>query len=151
MTNPNVLPSSLSALVGIIDPDVYTAATYTTGWIDMSKREGIQAVIMAGTLGASATLDAKLEQATDSGGTGVKDITGKAITQLTQAGSDSDKQSIINCRKEELDIANDFDFVRVSMTVAVATSDAGAVVMDSGANYGPASDNDLSSVGEIVV
>jgi hypothetical protein len=36
------------------------------------------AVIKTGVLGASATVDAKLQQATDSSGTGVKDITGKA-------------------------------------------------------------------------
>jgi hypothetical protein len=38
-----------------------------------------------GVLGASATVDAKLQQATDNSGTGVKDVTGKAITQLVKA------------------------------------------------------------------
>ena len=151
MTNPNVLPSSLSALVGVIDPDAYAAAAYSTGWIDMSKRAGILATVFAGTMAATSTIDAKLEQATDGSGTGVKDIAGKSITQLTAAGSDDDKQAEINLRPQELDIANGFDFARLTVTVATAASDMGASVMDFGAHYGPASDNDLASVDEIVV
>ena len=150
MTNPNVLPSSLSAIVGVIDPDAYAAAAFSTGYIDMSKREGIQAIVMVGTFVATGLLDAKLEQATDSGGTGKKDVAGKAITQLTDAGTDDDKQAVINCRKEELDIANGFDFVRLTVTLTTAGADMGAIVVDQGANYGPASDNDLSSVDEII-
>ncbi len=106
------------------------------------------ALVMAGTLGSSATLDAKLEQATDSSGTGAKDITGKLITQLTQAGTDSDKQAIINLRPDELDVANDFTHFRLSMTIAVATSDAGAIVFGADARYEPETDN--ASVDEIV-
>ena len=150
MNNPNILPSQAVAVVGVIDPDAYVASTVTTAWIAMKDFSAIQAIVMAGILGASATLDAKLEQATDSSGTGVKDITGKAITQLTKAGSDDDKQAIINLRAEELDVANNFDYARLSMTVATATSDAGAVVMGHNPSYGPASDNDLTSVDEIV-
>jgi len=106
---------------------------------------------MAGTLGSSATLAAKLEQASDSGGTGAKDITGAAITTMTQAGTDqSDTQAVINCRAEQLDLANGFSHVRLSMTVAVATSDAAGILLGGNARYGPASDNDLASVGEII-
>ncbi len=143
-------PSDRAAIAGVVDPDAIAAGTVTTGWIAMATFEKVMAVIMAGTLGASATLDAKLEQAQDGSGTGAKDITGKAITQLTQAGSDSDKQAIINLTAEELDVTNGFTHVRLSMTVGVATSDAGAVVLGFDARYQPASDNDLASVDEIV-
>ena len=84
--NPNILPSDRVRVMGIIDPDVYVASTVTTAWLAMEEYAHFLAVVMAGTLGVSATLDAKLEQARDSSGSGVKDITGKAITQLTQAG-----------------------------------------------------------------
>jgi hypothetical protein len=146
----NKLPSEDVAVLGTIDPDAYTAAAYTSDYADAGEFESLMAVIMAGTLGSSATLDAKLVQATDSSGTGSKDITGKAITQLTQAGTDSDKQAIINCRAEELDLANEFSHVAIVMTVAVATSDAGAVLLGTNARSNPASDNDLASVDEIV-
>lgn len=146
----NNLPSEAAAVAATIDPDAYTAGTYVSDYVDVSKFRRLMAVVMAGDLGTNATLDAKLRQATDASGTGVKDISGKAITQLTQAGSDSDKQAVINLDQSELDIANGFAFVCLSMTVATATSDAGGLIMGFDAAIEPASDNDLSSVDEIV-
>ena len=147
--NQNIKPSNDAVLVAVIDPDLNTAATLETDWISMGLFEAIQAIIMAGTLGTNATLDAKLEQATDSSGTGAKDISGKAITQLTQAGTDeSDQQAIINCRSDELDVANSFNHVRLSMTVAVASSDSAALVLGHYARYQPATD--ATTVAEVV-
>lgn len=147
--NPNILPSNEAVLAGVIDPDLNTAGTLTTGWINMGLYESIQAIIMAGALGTNATLDAKLEQASDGSGTGAKDISGKAITQLTQAGTDeSDKQAIINCRSDELDVNNGFSYVRLSMTVAVASSDSAGLVLGHHARYQPATD--IASVAEVV-
>lgn len=143
----NALPSEQQAVVGIIDPDVYTANTYLTAAIDMAKFESIQAIVMAGTLGTSATVDAKLTASATSSGS-YSDITGKAITQLTEAGTDSDKQAIINLRAEEL--TEGLRYVKLSLTVATATSDAGAIVLGANPRYGPASDSDLTSVDEIV-
>lgn len=145
--NPKISPSDRQAVVGIIDPDAYGTGEVLSGAIDMSQWQSIQAIIMAGTLGSSATLDAKLTQATASGGT-YKDITGKAITQLTQAGTDSDKQAIINLRSEELDVANGYRYVKLSMTVGTATSDAGAIVLGTDGRVQPGTD--LSSVDEVV-
>ena len=75
-------------------------------------------------------------------------MTGKSITQLTQAGTDSDKQAIINVRSEEL--SADYTHVRISLTVGTATSDAGAVFLGVDPRHGPGSGDDLSSVDEIV-
>ncbi len=148
--NSNVKPSDRVAVVGNIDPDAYAAGTYTTGWIDMSKFLAIMAIVQAGTLGSSATLDAKLEQAQSSGGTGAKDITGKAITQLTQAGTDSDKQAVINLFANDLDINNGFTHARLSITVGTATSDAGGIVLGLDPVKDVASASDASTVDEIV-
>lgn len=147
--NPNIKPSNDAVLAGVIDPDLNTAGAVSTGWVNMGQFDAIQAIVMAGTLGTNATLDAKLQQASDASGTGVKDISGKAITQLTQAGTDeSDKQAIINCRSDELDVANGFCYVRLTMTVAVASSDSAAVVLGHYARYQPAAD--VASVAEVV-
>lgn len=150
MTTGTLRPSDALAIVGNIDPDAYAASTVTSGWIDASKFDAFQAIVQAGDLGSSATLDAKLQQASDSGGTGAKDISNKAITQLTQAGSDSNKQVAINLRSDELDVANGFTHFRLSMTVATATSDCGGIVLGLVPRYGPASDNDAATVDEIV-
>ena len=138
------------ALVATIDPDAYTAAAYTSDYVDMSKFHRIQAMVLVGDMGASGTIDAKLVQATDSSGTGSKDISGKAITQLTQAGSDDNKQAIINLHMSELDLDNNFDFCALTVTVAAATSDMGAVIIGVDARHDPATASDLSTVDEIV-
>jgi hypothetical protein len=146
--NPNQRPSDIQPIVDCIDPDAYAASTVTGQWISMETWGAIRAVIMAGDLGASATLDAKIQQASDGSGTGAKDITGKAITQLTQAGTDSNKQAEIIVRADDLDVANGFTHVRLSMTVATATSDCGAIVFGCNARYFPGTD--ATTVDEIV-
>lgn len=148
--NLNLKATEQVAVVGNIDPDAYAASTVTTGWIAAQKFHAFIAIVQAGTLGASATLNAKLEQASDSSGTGAKDITGKAITALTQAGTDDDKQALIHLRPNELDMDNSFTHFRLSMTIGTAASDAGGIVLGVGPRTGPAQDNDASTVDEIV-
>jgi hypothetical protein len=143
----NLPPSERAAVVATIDPDVYTAAAYTSDWVPMAEYKSLMAVIMAGTLGASATLDAKLQEATSAAGAGNVDITGKVITQVTQAGTDgSDKQYIIECRDDELSAG--FTHVALVVTVAVATSDVGALVL--GFDKDSSERADLASVTEII-
>jgi hypothetical protein len=93
--NPNLNPSKRADVVGSIDPDAYAAGTYTTGWIDASKFFSLLAVVMAGTLGSSATLDAKIQQATDSSGTGAKDVPASP-SRSSRRRADSNKQALIN-------------------------------------------------------
>ena len=149
----NTLPSEGIAVLATIDPDAYAAGAQNSDWVDLGLFDQVKAVIMAGTFGAATTLDAKLTQATTSGGAGEKDITGKAITQLV-AASDSDKQAVINCRAEELDVTNDFRWVRLVQTGGAGSPannvDHSALLLGFGARYEPASDSDLASVAEIV-
>ena len=146
----NRLASENVAVVGNVDPDAYAAGTYTTGWIAAKNFEHFLAIVQVGTLGASATVDAKLQQASDAAGTGAKDITGKAITQLTQAGTDDDKQVLINLRPSEMDMDNNFSHFRLSITVATAASDVGGIVLGVDPLFAPANNTDASSVDEIV-
>ena len=150
---PNLSPSQRNAILGVIDPDANTAggSPYETVFASAAQFGNLMAIIQSGTLGASATLDAKLEQAKDDTGTDVKDIDGKAITQFIKANND-DNQAIINCRSDELDVNNDFTHVRLSLTVGTATSDISAVLLGLDARYAPADadDKDLASVVEIV-
>jgi hypothetical protein len=107
------------------------------------------AIIQTGILGTSATVDVKLQEATDASGTGAKDITGKAITQLVKASNDDD-EAVINIMSDELDTANAFTHIQMSVTVGAATSDLSGIVLGLDPRYGPASDNDIASVVEIV-
>lgn len=146
---PNNRPSERAGIVGVISPDVHAVGARQTAWIAAGQAAKFMAVIFAGTLGAGATLDAKLEQATDAAGAGAKDIAGKAITQLVKA-TDDDKQAIINLNQDQLDINAGYTHFRLTMTVAAANSDTGGVVFSFDQRQGPASDGDLPSVKQIV-
>lgn len=146
---PNNRPSERAGIVGVISPDVHAPGARSTAWIHAGKAAKYMAVIFAGTLGAGATLDAKLEQATDAAGAGAKDIAGKAITQLVKA-TDDDKQAIINLNQDQLDINAGYTHFRLVETVAGANSDVGGVVLSFDQRQGPASDGDLASVKQIV-
>jgi hypothetical protein len=132
------------AIVATIDPDAGTAGTYLSDEIDMSKYTQLAAIVMAGTLGASATIDATFQSAPTAGGT-YADISGKAITQLTKAGSDDGKQAVVSLRGDE----GGDRYVKLELVVGTATSDCGAIVLGR-VRYGPATDYDLSTVDEVV-
>lgn len=142
-------PSQRVAIVGVVNPQS-ASSVQTSGWIDATKFHKYQASILAGALGASATVDAKLQQASDSSGTGAKDVTGKSITQLTKAGTDDNKQVVIDLKQEDLDFANGFKFFRLSITPATAACLIAGIVQGLDPRYGAASDNDATTVDEIV-
>lgn len=65
-------------------------------------------------MGASATLDAKLRQATDSAGSNAKDIAGKAITQIVKATGDN-KKVLMSLMATDLDSNGGFADLRVHL------------------------------------
>ncbi len=158
----NMLASEEVALVGTIDPDAYAVGAQNSDYVDMEQFGRLMVTLLLGAMSdTSTTWDLKLQQATTSGGGGVKDITGKAITQIA-SGSPAvgDKQTVINLRADELDVNNGFSFVRAVMTSADSASpadspvssahDACVILQGLSPRYGPASDNDLASVVEII-
>ena len=147
---PNAKGSELFAVLATIDPASLAVGTVTTSWISVANFHALVASIETGALGTSATLDAKLQQALDNSGTSAKDITGKAITQLTQAGGGSAKQALINVKPEELDTVNGFGFVRLSITVGVAASLAGAQLLGVNPRYATADAFNQAAVAQIV-
>lgn len=145
----NAKPSELIAVLDTIDPVSQAAGTVTTGWIKADKFNNFLAILNTGTLGASATVDAKIQQASDSGGTGAKDVTGKAITQIVKASGDN-KQALINLRGAELDTNGGFSYFRLSVTVGTAASLIAANVVGINARFAPASDANNADVAQVV-
>jgi hypothetical protein len=135
---PNQKLTELVTLLGAYDPASVAAGTVTTGWISAANHGIISACIQTGVMGASATLDAKIQQATDNAGAGAKDVTGKALTQIVKASGDN-KQAFINFRSEDLDVANGFSFFRLSMTVGTAACLISALIQGGDPRYAPAS------------
>ena len=137
------------AILATLDPVSQAAGTVTTGWISTANHERLLAVIQTGVLGTSATVDAKLQQATDASGTNAKDVTGKAITQIVKASGDN-KQAEINLRAEELDVNGGFGFVRLSLTVGTAASLVAAQIFGGDAKNLPASALNQAAVVQII-
>ena len=149
MSKHSMKLSEAVAVVATIDPDNYTAGTNLSDAIDMNDYSQILVIGCVGDMAATATLDLKVTQATTSGGT-YKDVSGAAVTQLTQASpDDSNKQVLINVDQTDLDMDNGYRYVKVSMTTATAASDAGVTVIGLPKTL-PGSLNDLASVAEIV-
>ena len=141
--NSNILPSDRSRVVGVVDPDALTAGDHESGWVDAKDFRNFLAIAFAGTLGTSATFDVEIEESI--GGNEVQTL--KSATQLTQAGTNqSDQQVLINVRADEL--SEDYDQIRVKVTVGEATSDGGAVLLGYDARYEPG--DEAESVAETV-
>lgn len=159
MTVKTLRPSIRASVIGAIDPDAYGTGTYTTGWIDASRFGWFLAAVMTGTLGTSATVDAKIEVsygADDSArNTNAEDLTGYAITQLVKATNDDD-QALVNVPATAVgafstatEEQGTFTHLRLSVTVGTATSDAGAIVLGFDPSYSDG-DEHAATVVEVV-
>lgn len=148
MSGINSLPSERVAIIGVIDPDAYAAAAYNTGLVAVGNFHRLQAIVQVGDIVATGTVNAKLQGAIGSGGSPV-DIPGAAITQLTQAGSDSNKQAVINLNLDSL-AGTGYDHVQLVVTLGTAGADMGALLLGFDPRSAPASDYDAATVDEIV-
>lgn len=143
-------PAEVAALISALDPASLSANTYNSDWVLADDFEQFMGIVLVGAIATNGTCDIALSQATDGSGTGAKDITGKAATQLTQAGTDSNKQVVLQCRQDELDLAGGFRYISVEVVTATAATIAGACIIGFNPTYGPASGYDVASVDEIV-
>jgi hypothetical protein len=147
MSTPNSRLSERVAIVAAIDPQIVDGATVYSDYVDMSKFDRILAVVQVGD--TEAVVDAEIQTAQDAADTGVADLDGKAITQLTAAGGDN-KQAAIELRAAEMPSGH--QFARLKVTVASTSTGAfiAGLVIGGDAREKPASDNDVASVAEIV-
>ena len=147
--NTNIKLNEKLAILATLDPVAQTAGTVVTTWVPIQNFHSVMALIQTGVLGASATLDAKLRQATDASGTSAKDITGKAITQIVKASGDN-KQALIECRQTDLDGNHGFAYVALSLTVGTATSIVGAALIGGNPYLAPCSGSNQAGVVQVV-
>jgi hypothetical protein len=148
------LLSNKLAIVSVIDPDNYTTGTYTGDAIDMQMHRRIMTIVAVGDFTADGTagkVDCVLTESATSGGSYTQ-ISGKSITQLTRAGSDSNKQAIINLSADEL--GTGMRYVKVSLRVTIKGADGATITLADNSRFTHAVNTttfgDLSSVDEIV-
>lgn len=103
------------------------AGTYDSPWVSLMNYHRAVAILHVLDMGAGATLDFSIRQATTTAGANAKVITNTAgatthaITQLTQADGDVDSDVIIELRTAQLDVTNGFDCISVRTVVGVDT------------------------------
>jgi hypothetical protein len=141
----NAKISEQLALLAIVNPVSQAVGNVTTGWVNAGLFGRILALVQTGVLGASATVDAKIQQASDASGTGAKDVPGKAITQIVSA-TGNNRSAMINLRPEELDINNGYKYIRVSLTVGTAASQVGVNLLGTVATDAPVSQSQVAEI-----
>lgn len=130
MSNVSSNATDLVSVQGLVEP-VAGAAAYSTSYFAVADAYAWLAVISAGTAGTS--VDAKIQQATDSSGTSVKDLSGSDITQIDGNG----ESALIQFKPEDLDHANGFTHARLTITTVGATAVAGGSLLAIGHRYAP--------------
>lgn len=84
-----------ATVVVALAPVSKNAGTTTSSAVDMTGFGGGALMVSAGVISSSGTVDCKVQSSATSGGS-YTDITGAAITQMTQAGSDSGTSQLVS-------------------------------------------------------
>lgn len=97
-----------------------------------------------GVLGSSATLDLEIDEYKAASGGVAHKITGKEITQLTQAGADANKIVAIELATEEM--TADYNYITAKATPAVSTAILWVLVLGFVGRYEPVGDDEFDEV-----
>ena len=129
--------------LGGVDPQsIGSGSTISSGWISAQQYGSFVAMLRTGVIGASGSVNMQIRQATDSSGTGAKNITGKTLTApLTNAGYPTSGQAEINIRGDELDVSNGFAYLQIQVTATAAAALASAALVGNDPRNGPCSSN----------
>lgn len=136
------------AVVSCIDPDAHGPGTAHGDAIDMENVRRVLFIVQVGDMEAGSTVEFTVNGDTAANGTFANPVTGKAITPLG-AGVDDNSQVLVEVTAEEAK-ADGFTFIRGTLTVADAASDASVVALGGYLRYSPAAAYGLDSVIEIV-
>lgn len=103
--------------IDMVSPQLIDDSTLGTPWMLMDAVDPVLFLLRVGA--TDITVDAKIQQATASDGTGAKDLTGSAITQLS--ATDDNKHVSIEVEPARMDLKNGFVYARMLATVGDGT------------------------------
>jgi len=138
------LASERCGVLGVLVPADRANATTNGSAIDLSKFQRVLFILQLGSI--DTTVDFKLQESATTGGT-FTDIAGKSITQLT--ATDDNKQAIIELESPEMGAGK--RYARCVFTSGAGTAClSSVVVLGVDPRFGPATDDDLASVAQVV-
>ena len=100
-----------------------SAGTTTSASVDMTGYGGGALLVTAGVISTSGTVDCKITSSATTGGT-FTDVTGAAITQMTQAGGGSGTSQLVS-----FDMPLGHNFVQTVLVNATAAAIQGVFVI----------------------
>lgn len=146
--NLNQRLSEMLPTIATIDPQTVANTELYTDVIDFGKVEQAFAVALLGNM-AAETIDFRFYSC-DSDGSNAALVTGKAATQLAaSAGANDNTQLAINVRDTDL-LASGKQYGKFGLVTGGATGGPAAVIVQGALRQGAATDNDLSTVQQIV-
>lgn len=135
------------AVCATVDPEAQSASAVATDVIDMQKFDRVLFIVLVGEMTTNGTVDFVVKSDSASGGSYA--TTEASITQLTEAGSDSDKQVLVEVRAIDV-AANGNRYIKGTLTTATAASDVAVVAIGTPRFGSPVTSIDLATVDEIV-
>ena len=117
--------------------DSFAIGTHDSSYVSLANYHRAVLVLNVGDIQAGGTGACSIRQATSTAGAGATTITGKSITQLTQAGGDSDDLVCIELRTEELNRTSGYDCVSVRVVVAGAAAELSYILFGTVPRFPP--------------
>lgn len=145
----NALPSETLSVRAWLTPVSRSANTYGTAWVKKSDFYAWRALLLAGTIASNGTVDFKLQEADNASGDNPQDVTGSAATQLTQAGTDSDKLAMINFQPDQHG-SKSKPYFRATVITATAATVCAVLLEGVQPASAPARALNIAAVDEIV-
>lgn len=127
-------------VLDMISPQSASSAI-SGSWVSIAGFEEIAIIVQIGAIAASGVFNLDVNQATDSSGTGAKNVTdaaGNNVAITALADTDDDVFIGIALRPEYFDAEGGFEFVRVTATPSVAATLFSVVTLGARAHYKPA-------------
>ncbi len=129
-----------------------TVGAHVTGYVDFADFHRGFVSLIAGTPAGASVITVTLQQAQDTAGTGVKELT--AISKVTGskapvalAAADTEEYIGIELNTPELDVSNGFHCIQATVTVSVAAYTYALYMYGTVPRYAPA---DVTGYAEIV-
>ena len=102
-------------LLAVLSPQTAngTVGEHNTGYVNVGDYHRVAALVLPGEPAGASTIDIDVEEATDAAGTGAQNVTGVAPNQIVAA--DAGQAGCIEFQTEEMDAANDYDFINLEV------------------------------------
>lgn len=137
MSQSSLNPSMRAVIVAALASAANAAGSHSTASIDMADFANIQLIGTVGAFGAGATGTVKFEQSTTADFAEVKAIEGRDAVELVE-----NKPVVLDLNQGELDVDNDYQYVRATLTAVDESITAGFAVLGFDARHAPATPMD---------